>query len=315
MSRTPLPRSFADTAFSVAHARAAGIPSSRLRAANLETPFRGVRAAPGMLTSDTLEGAITARALVFAVRMTPHTFFSHVTAAVLWHTELPVAALDTTLLDVAVFAPRRNPRGKGIRGRVLDPERVSVRIHPEHGVPVTSPASTWATLASVLVHPYDLVAAADSLVRIPQHPSDPPAPSTVEQLDAATQAGRRVGVARLREALPRVRVGSASRPETWTRLTLVDAGLPEPALACNVFSSAGVFIGRVDLAYPHWKIAIEYEGDQHRTDPEQWNIDILRYERLTAEGWHVIRVTKAELFQRPGAVVARVRAAIAAASR
>jgi hypothetical protein len=247
--------------------------------------------------------------------MAPHAFFSHITGAVAWNVELPHDALDTAVLDVSVLAPVRNPRGQGIRGHEIEPALAVIRIHPTHGFPVTSPATTWATLGSVLTHPYDLVAAADSLVRAPQHPDDPPAAADIAQLAAAVAAGRRVGIGALREALPLVREGAASRPETWTRLTLVDAGLPEPELACTVLDHAGSFIGRVDLAYPRWKIAIEYEGEQHRVELDQWNADILRYERLTAEGWLVIRVTKTELFAHPGALAARVRAAIAAVTR
>jgi very-short-patch-repair endonuclease len=33
-------------------------------------------------------------------------------------------------------------------------------------------------------------------------------------------------------------------------------------------------IGRVDLVYLAYKLIIEYEGDQHRTDRNQWNRDI-----------------------------------------
>jgi hypothetical protein len=95
------------------------------------------------------------------------------------------------------------------------------------------------------------------------------------------------------------------------RLCLVLAGLPEPA--CNVVLGDAEFpIGRVDLAYLHWKVIIEYEGDQHRTDARQWNIDINRQEQFTAAGWTVIRVT-AEAMRRPRSVVRRVLGALRAA--
>lgn len=110
---------------------------------------------------------------------------------------------------------------------------------------------------------------------------------------------------------PRVRAGAASRPETWTRLTLVDAGLPEPAIDHDVYDARG-FIGCVDLAYPERRIAIEYEGDHHRTDSAQWNRDIEKHDRLAAAGWRVIRVTREDVFSRPGVLVGRVRRALAA---
>lgn len=134
--------------------------------------------------------------------------------------------------------------------------------------------------------------------------------ATLEQLDAAVRAGRRIGVGRLRLALPRVRGLAASRPESWTRLTLVDAGLPEPELNHDVFAG-GVKLACVDLAYPALRIAVEYDGEHHLRDPEQWSRDIRRYERLEAAGWIVIRVAKAELFSAPGVLVERVNRAIA----
>ncbi|WEG09223.1 DUF559 domain-containing protein [Microbacterium horticulturae] len=127
-------------------------------------------------------------------------------------------------------------------------------------------------------------------------------------------AGRRRGIHHLRDALPRVRTGSASRPETWTRLTLIDGGLPEPVLDHDVLDHAERFVARVDQAYPQWKIAIEYEGAHHNTD-QQWESDIERYARLEAAGWLVIRVSRTLLFQHPDLLVARVRDAIVRRSR
>jgi hypothetical protein len=120
-----------------------------------------------------------------------------------------------------------------------------------------------------------------------------------------------VGVGKLRAALPSIRTRSASRPETRCRLALVEAGLPEPALNFDVVEH-GRALGCVDLAYPELRIAIEYEGEHHLLDPEQWARDIERYDRLREAGWVVIRVTKTELFRSPNLLIARVRRARAA---
>ena len=50
-------------------------------------------------------------------------------------------------------------------------------------------------------------------------------------------------------------------------------------------------IGRVDLVYLAYKLIIEYEGDQHRTDRNQWNRDIDRHEDFARDQWTLIRVT------------------------
>jgi very-short-patch-repair endonuclease len=100
--------------------------------------------------------------------------------------------------------------------------------------------------------------------------------------------------------------------ETWVRLIIVDAGLPEPVTDHDVFDDRGLFVGCVDLAYPLLRIAIEFEGDQHRTDPRQWQRDIEKHERLADLGWRVIRVSREHVFADPESIVRRVRGAIAA---
>jgi hypothetical protein len=89
---------------------------------------------------------------------------------------------------------------------------------------------------------------------------------------------------------------------------IVLAGLPEPA--CNVdLGDEWFFIGRVDLYLREWNIAVEYEGDQHRSDAKVFGHDLGRYEQLAASGVLVIRVSKVHL-RRPREVVARVHAAL-----
>lgn len=245
--------------------------------------------------------------------MSDDEFFCLVSAAVQWGIPLPGGFVTDVPIDVGVFWPHRSPRGRGVHGRAVKHELATVVRHPVTGLMVTDPATTWAMLGAVLRHPYDLVAAGDAVVRTPRHPSDPPPLATVGDLAAAVEAGRRPGVVALRDALPHVRTGSASRPETWTRLTLVDGGLPEPELNWDVVEG-GRWLARVDLGYPERRVALEYEGAHHLLDHAQWTADIERYDRLAAAGWRVIRVTKSDLFERPGRVVGRVRAALRARS-
>lgn len=331
-------------AFGVAAARRAGVTPSRLRARDLDRPFRGARTIPGaQLISDEIEDAartyprtaevrrVHERAAQYAPVMPTAGFFCGITAAALWDTPLPGGILasgsgadeesahstnDPDILDVGVLWPHRALRGSGVRGHAIRPELVSTVTHPRSGLRLTSPASTWAMLGGQLPHLYDLIAIGDHLVRMQRPPYSrpwenvPPPLATIAQLIAAAGAGRRTGVAALREAVPSVRTGSASRMETWTRLTLVDAGLPEPVLDHDILDRNGRFLARVDMAYPQWKIAIEYDG-RHHGEGEQWERDVDRLARLEAEGWLVIRVTRTLLFAHPETVAARVRAAIA----
>lgn len=306
-------------AFRVADALRAGTPRRAVDGADLERPFTGLRAerAPDGIDEDEHPLARAREhhcraARQFVVHMHAHEFFSHVTAALLW--DLPLPSVDLDRIDVSVRGPRRAPSGRGVRGHQLAATQVSTLIH-DHGFAITSPASTWAQLGGVVRHPYDLAAIADAIVRRPRIPGPRgrvlrEAHATVAELAAELGRGRRVGIRALEEARMRTRPGAASRGETWTRLTIVDAGLPEPVLDHDVYDDHGDFIGCVDLAYVAQKIAIEYEGDHHRVSAAQWRRDIEKHDQLAALGWRVIRVTQDEVFTNPGALVARVRQAL-----
>ncbi|MEV8359527.1 MULTISPECIES: hypothetical protein [unclassified Microbacterium] len=189
---------------------------------------------------------------------------------------------------------------------------MTVVEHPANRMRLLDAASTWTSLAASL-HPYDLVALGDAIVRDWRlaHGGSPLA--TVADLEALVVAGRRVGVGALRAALPRIRSRSASRTETWLRLTLVDGGLPEPELNARVSLTAQRDVA-LDLAFLHERVGIEYEGDHHRVEAAQWHADLERYELLADEGWRIIRVTRRDLFVTPRALIARVRAALSATS-
>lgn len=198
-----------------------------------------------------------------------------------------------------------------MRGHEIDPRLVHVTTRD--ALRLTTPASTWASLATVL-SPYDLIAAGDAIVCIRSsaggNGSPPPPPlATLDQLRAAIDAGRRPGVGALRDAFGRIRTGSWSRLETWVRLILIDAGLPEPVLNFDAYDAAGQFLGCIDLAYPDLKIAIEYEGAHHWMTAEQIQRDIDRLDRLVEAGWRIVRLTKGHVFNNPAEVVRRVSVA------
>jgi hypothetical protein len=258
---------------------------------------------------DSIRAEVARLAGAYAAQMRPTEFFSHTTAAVLWGVPLPL--IDDPFLHVSVFRPRRAPKGAGVHGHEIDPRLAHVTT--SDGLRLTTPASTWATLATVL-SPYDLVAAGDAIACIRSSTGGngkPPVPplATLDQLRAAIDAGRRPGVGALRDAFGRIRTGSWSRLETWVRLILIDAGLPEPVLNFDAYNPAGQFLGCIDLAYPDLKIAIEYEGAHHWMTAEQIQRDIDRLDRLVENGWRIVRLTKGHVFAKPAEVVRRVTVA------
>ncbi|WP_101617561.1 hypothetical protein [Bifidobacterium margollesii] len=47
----------------------------------------------------------------------------------------------------------------------------------------------------------------------------------------------------------------------------------------------------VDMAWPEFLVAVEYDGDHHRTSKKQWRRDQEKRERLRLNGWIIFVVT------------------------
>lgn len=122
------------------------------------------------------------------------------------------------------------------------------------------------------------------------------------------------GLVQLREVVDLMDNGAESPQETRTRLVLIDAGLPRPTTQIIVYGNfAGRRFVKVDMGYEEFKVGVEYDGEQHWTNPEQYAYDIDRHAELLARGWLIIRVSAEMLRYRPDVIVARVCAALRAA--
>jgi hypothetical protein len=116
------------------------------------------------------------------------------------------------------------------------------------------------------------------------------------------------GIVRARKALALSDPRSESIPESEVRVWLVLGELsPEPQV--NVYDSDGAFLGRLDLAFPPHKIAVEYDG-KWNDDPEQARHDAQRRRRMEAAGWKFIIVDNDWLRDNPRGIVEAVREAI-----
>jgi hypothetical protein len=122
---------------------------------------------------------------------------------------------------------------------------------------------------------------------------------------------RSPGVRRLEAALELVDPGAQSPRESYLRLLLIDAGLPWPQTQIPVLDADGIPVAYLDLGWEDVMVAVEYDGDHHRTDRRQYVKDIRRIEMLERMGWIVVRIVAED---RPANIVHRVRAAIAASS-
>jgi hypothetical protein len=173
------------------------------------------------------------------------------------------------------------------------------------GVPVTSAART----AFDLGRRPGLVAAViamDSLARATGLIAD-----DVEPLLTAHQGAR--GTKQLRRALPLVDAGAESPQETRTRLVLIRGGLPRPQTQIVVRNMWGAVVARIDMGWEQWLVGVEYDGQQHWTDPRVRANDIERTAELERRGWRLVRVGADLLRNRPDVVVDRARRALLAA--
>ncbi|OBK73471.1 endonuclease domain-containing protein [Mycobacterium sp. 1165178.9] len=119
------------------------------------------------------------------------------------------------------------------------------------------------------------------------------------------------GLRQLETALELCDSGAQSPRESYLRLLLIDAGLPRPKTQLPVLGGDGLPFAYLDLGWDEAMVAVEYDGDQHRTDRRQYVKDIKRMEMLERMGWIVVRVVAED---HPVDVVRRVRAALATSS-
>lgn len=139
------------------------------------------------------------------------------------------------------------------------------RLPPRHGSVVTA-EHAFASAAQHL-NLLELVTAGDWLIRLKA--------CTAASLTTYAEGYRGWGGRLARRAAALVRARVDSPPETRLRLCLVLAGLPEPVPNDPILWH-DVVLGRPDLMYRGYLVCLEYEGDQHRSDTRQWNIDIGR---------------------------------------
>ena len=228
---------------------------------------------------DTLEN----RALAAALVVPAHAVAVDRTAAWLWGVDVRKPWQLDVAPPVEFFALRGHARLR--RGGVRSGERdLAPRdVTSVGGVRLTVPVRTALDLACA-PGPYEALAAMDGLARVQG--------VTVEELlRELPRYRRRRGVVQARRLVPLVDGRAESAGESFTRLAIVDSGLPVPQPQVWVLES-GVPKFRLDLAYPRLKICIEYDGEAFHSSREQREADRLRRTWLREHGWKVIVVRK-----------------------
>ncbi len=242
------------------------------------------------------------RVIATAPSLSPNTYFSHASAAVIHG--LPLLAKRTKEL-VAV----RTGGGHGtitptLHARIahLEPHEVTT----VDGLPVTTLTRTVADLARTLPFPEAVMVADAGLAR----GLDP------AELLALTEKGR--GCRMARRALLFADPRAESPGESLSRVRIDAAGLPAPVLQRKVYSVNGIFLARVDFCWEEFGVIGEFDGATKYGEllkpgqsPSEVILDEKRREQLLLDDtWWVIRWTWAELWN--NGFEARLRRAIEA---
>jgi len=85
-------------------------------------------------------------------------------------------------------------------------------------------------------------------------------------------------------------------------------GLPRPEVQVSIHDQRGRFLGRPDLLYRLQRLAIEYDGANHRNRLVD---DNRRQNGLIGAGFRLLRFTAADVYGTPEIVAVEVRQSLA----
>lgn len=270
-----------DKPFTTAQAAALGLSEKGLLAAVKDR--RAVRIVRGVYLRADVEQTTIVRAAAAALVMSPFTVLCDRTAAWIHGVDtLHFFELDTIpALEAYVLRGHQSSERPECVGGTRD-------LCPSDwtwigGVRVTTPLRTALDLGCKLSRRRAL-AAMDALMRLHQF-------TCSDMNRVLPRYFRRRGVIQLRQLVPLVDGRSESSGESWTRLEILDHGLPTPTPQ-HWISVGGVPTYRLDLAYPHARVVIEYDGEQFHSNVVDRGADQKRRKWLKEHGWTIIVVDK-----------------------
>lgn len=195
-------------------------------------------------------------------------------------------------------------RRRGVVGHRADipPQHVGWR----NGIPLTSPAWTWADCAigsSVL----EALILADQFIRPgrPEYGEPAAMASRADLSEALKLRGPANGVRSAGRALELAREGADSPQETALRFYMHEAGLPEPEVNVWICTEQGVRVVQPDLLLRRWRLAIQYDGEQYHSG-QQMRKDVRRAENTEAMGYTEVRITKDHMRNRATAAITKI---------
>jgi very-short-patch-repair endonuclease len=228
----------------------------------------------------------------------PRALASHRSAGALW--SLPSGRTDITELTCPRWQRARHDGIVVHESLVIDDEhRAEV-----DAIPCTSVARTLFDLARTL-SPVMLDANIDTALRRGLVTLD-----ELRTTSARLATKGRPGGRRFRQVIEARSAGSAlpdSVPERLLADMLVRQGLRAPQHQFVIRDAAGGFVARVDLAYPEWKVAIEYDSVEYHTGTLAHIRDSARRNAIGDLGYAVLTATSADLKDRGARLAESIR--------
>ena len=224
------------------------------------------------------------------------------TAALLRGMPLPFECPDRISLARSSGADERALRRPSRHRLVLPGTSITTGpIPPDHsvvrGVPCVAPSLTAISTAVELTSARWRTALFDAALW---------RGATRDQLEREITLWRQLGHrTELLAALARARPGAQTVLETFSRLALVEGGLPEPILQ-QAFSDADGLIGYADMWWPTLRVIGEADGLGKYATRADLLAEKRREDRLRALGHAVVRWTFEDIEQHPDRVVAAI---------
>ncbi|NMM93977.1 hypothetical protein [Bifidobacterium oedipodis] len=219
--------------------------------------------------------------------------FSHITALQLQRIEVPAQhTLDTDTLHVTFSSIGKRKLRKNVQSHIRQGlcESDTVVVRWNGGlIRYVKPLIAWSQMAGFM--PIEqMVELTESIFR---H-TDLTRPDFENALKEPAFAHRRKACS---IALSLAQEHTDSPKETQSHLALTRYGAPFPIVNYQVPGAHydnGVGI-TADLAWPQLRVALDYQGDHHRTDKEQWRRDNSKSGILRQAGWEFDVITQLDL--------------------
>jgi hypothetical protein len=293
-----------DVPFTAAVARACGVPRHLLtlwcQLGLLRQPIRRVYVAAQV------EDSLMLRAQCLSLATPQDAVITDRHAAWLLGAEMVLAPNEhLEVLPVSMYLPtgRRLRNGLSLSGeRQLRPEDITEVM----GLAVTTKLRTAWDLGRVRSRER-AISGLDQMLRLPGFP--------IEEFLAGVERfkGER-WVTNLRALAPLADGRAESPPESILRLYWIDAGLPWPVPQLEVWVE-GKLIARLDIGHPGIWFAVEYDGVEWHSSPQQQKHDRARRAAVRKQGFAVDVFKRNHVFGHHRDVEARLMAAAVQANR